>query len=196
MVEIIGYIGSGLVMISMLMTSVKKLRIINTVGSVIFTVYAIIIKSYPTAIMNVFLVFINLYHLYKLMRTSKPYGLIECGDDDASIRYFLDYYKDEIKIFYPNFDMETKGRFVLATVCEEKTIGVLVANKTGEGNLHILLDYVSAGYRDLGPAKFVSKELKKLGYKSLSMDFDTSTDSVFIKKFGYVSDGSKLVKEL
>ena len=35
-VEIIGYLGSALVLVSMLMTSVIKLRIINLTGSVIF----------------------------------------------------------------------------------------------------------------------------------------------------------------
>ena len=52
MVELVGYIGSMLVLISFLMTSVVKLRIINAVGGTIFAVYAMIIQSYPTALMN------------------------------------------------------------------------------------------------------------------------------------------------
>ena len=44
-VELIGYLGSLLIVVSMLMTSVVKLRIINTVGSVIFTGYALTIHS-------------------------------------------------------------------------------------------------------------------------------------------------------
>ena len=39
--DIIGYVGSLLVVISMLMTSVMKLRIINTAGSVLAVIYAI-----------------------------------------------------------------------------------------------------------------------------------------------------------
>ena len=42
--ELIGYFGSALVVISMLMTSVVRLRIINLIGSVIFTCYALIIR--------------------------------------------------------------------------------------------------------------------------------------------------------
>ena len=66
MIELFGYLGSALVVVSMLMTSVMKLRIINTVGSVIFMIYALIIRSYPTALMNLFLVGINIYHMLKL----------------------------------------------------------------------------------------------------------------------------------
>ena len=65
-IEAIGYLGSFLVVISMLMTSVNRLRIVNTVGSLIFTVYAFIIGSYPTAFMNMCIIGINLYQLYHL----------------------------------------------------------------------------------------------------------------------------------
>ena len=51
-IEMVGYLGSVLVVVSMLMSSVIKLRVINTVGSGIFAVYALIIHSYPTALMN------------------------------------------------------------------------------------------------------------------------------------------------
>ena len=44
--ELIGYTGSLLVIVSMLMTSVVKLRVINTIGSVIFCGYALAIHSY------------------------------------------------------------------------------------------------------------------------------------------------------
>ena len=50
--ELIGYLASLLVLISLLMTSVVKLRIINLIGSFIFAVYALAIRSYPTAVMN------------------------------------------------------------------------------------------------------------------------------------------------
>ena len=64
--EIIGYVGSALVLVSFLMASVVKLRIVNSVGSLIFAVYALLIKSYPTMVMNICLVLINLYYLWKL----------------------------------------------------------------------------------------------------------------------------------
>ena len=41
--EIVGYIGTILVVVSMMMSSLTKLRIVNICGSIISTVYAIII---------------------------------------------------------------------------------------------------------------------------------------------------------
>ena len=66
MIEMIGYLGSILVLVSMLMSSVVKLRVINTIGSGIFAAYALMIHSYPTALMNGALVGINIYNLVKL----------------------------------------------------------------------------------------------------------------------------------
>ena len=44
-VELIGYFGSALVLLSFLMTSVVKLRIINMAGGVICTIYSLVIHA-------------------------------------------------------------------------------------------------------------------------------------------------------
>ena len=82
-IEIIGYVGSGLVLVSFLMASVVKLRVVNTIGSFIFAVYALLIPSYPTALMNVCLVLINLYHLYKLRNSEPNYRLLPLDPGDV-----------------------------------------------------------------------------------------------------------------
>ena len=42
-IEAVGYLGSALVLVSFLMSSVVKLRVVNTAGSLIFALYALII---------------------------------------------------------------------------------------------------------------------------------------------------------
>ena len=67
-IELIGYIGSFLVVVSMLMTSITKLRVVNMTGSVISIIYALIIGSFPVALMNICLLLINAYNIIKLKR--------------------------------------------------------------------------------------------------------------------------------
>ncbi len=100
-IEAIGYIGSALVLISMLMTSVVKLRFINTVGSLIFTGYALMIQSYPTAAMNFCLALINIYNLIKLFRNKKEYSVIKVRPDNALISHFFGLYEEDIRKFFP-----------------------------------------------------------------------------------------------
>ena len=62
-IEVFGYIGTVIVIVSMMMRSINKLRIINMCGSVISTVYSAIIGAWPIVLMNLCLFSINGYHL-------------------------------------------------------------------------------------------------------------------------------------
>ena len=66
--EIFGYIGTALVLLSMMMTSVTKLRVINMCGSVISAIYAAGSNTWPIVVMNICLIAINGYHLIRESR--------------------------------------------------------------------------------------------------------------------------------
>ena len=62
--EMVGYTASVLVAISLMMRSLRKLRIINLSGSFLFTVYGFTIGAYPVALLNAFIVLVNLFYLH------------------------------------------------------------------------------------------------------------------------------------
>ena len=64
-IELFGYLGSALVVFSMLMSSVVKLRLINTAGCVISGIYAFISGAIPIVVMNASIMAINIYKLIK-----------------------------------------------------------------------------------------------------------------------------------
>lgn len=64
-IEVFGYIGTALVIISMLMSSMVKLRIINMCGSLISMIYSIIVQAYPVALLNFCLIIVNMTHLIR-----------------------------------------------------------------------------------------------------------------------------------
>ena len=65
LLEIFGYIGTALIILSMSMKSMNKLRVLNIAGSIISVIYSLIISAWPTVILNVCLASINIYHLIK-----------------------------------------------------------------------------------------------------------------------------------
>ena len=65
LLEIFGYIGTALIILSMTMKSMNKLRVLNISGSIISVIYSVIIGAWPTVILNVCLATINTYHLIK-----------------------------------------------------------------------------------------------------------------------------------
>ena len=72
--EIIGYSASALVAISLMMSSIVKLRVINLIGAALFTLYGLLIGAYPVAVLNFTIVLIDLYYLRETIK-SKVYFL-------------------------------------------------------------------------------------------------------------------------
>ena len=76
MLEIIGLFGSMLVLISMCVKSsdIKGnilMRIINTIGSIIFVYYGFALNAYSTAVLNIGAIIINIYHIIMLIKNPK-----------------------------------------------------------------------------------------------------------------------------
>ena len=78
--EIFGYIGTVLIIISMMMTSLTRLRIINMCGSVISTIYSIAHGAWAVAVMNICLFIINGVHLVRDVYNKRK------NPEDASAR--------------------------------------------------------------------------------------------------------------
>lgn len=70
-IEWVGYLASICIAISMLMKDIVKLRFMNLVGCLLFTVYGFIIGAYPVAILNLVTTFVNLFYLYKMLGKQK-----------------------------------------------------------------------------------------------------------------------------
>jgi hypothetical protein len=66
MIEYLGFGASLLILISLLMSSIRALRLINLVGALLFGIYGIYIASTPTIFMNFGIVLINVYYLTKM----------------------------------------------------------------------------------------------------------------------------------
>ena len=191
MIELFGYLGSALVVVSMLMTSVIKLRIINLTGSIIFAIYALIIGSYPTALMNFFLVGINIWHLVRLNNTKQHYDLVETEPGDGYLEYLLSYHREDIAKFFPKFSSGQAGCDTAYIICCDSTAaGMTIAKKEAPGDLRLLLDYTTPVYRDCSVGNFLYGELKKKGIRTLSCSADTPEHGDYLKKMGFSENGN------
>ncbi len=63
---VIGYLASGVVLLSFLMKQITTLRIVNTIGCILFIAYGILLSFDPPIIItNVSISLINIYYLTK-----------------------------------------------------------------------------------------------------------------------------------
>lgn len=63
--EAIGIAGTLFVLLSFLMKDIRKVRIINIVGAVLFVVYGLLIDALSTWLLNGILVIIHIVYLLK-----------------------------------------------------------------------------------------------------------------------------------
>ena len=198
--EMIGYTGSFLVIVSMLMTSVVKLRIINTIGSTIFCGYALCIHSYPTAAMQVCLIVINIVSLYKLNNTKKVYSAVSVTSEDGFLKHFLDVNMEDIKKFFPNFSNPSIEDKIYLITCAQNPVGVFIANAGSElTSLEVKLDYTTPAYRDCSAGKFIMNFMKDQGIKQLAAKTEIPAHEKYLRKIGFVpSEGkeNEFVKKL
>ena len=188
----------------MLMTSVMKLRIINTIGSLLFSIYALLIHSYPTMAMNLVLAGINIYHLIHLQNTQRHYDMIELTPDRPVMKYLMGYFQDDIRKFFPGFTaeeaMDCMGCLVL---CQSSPAGIFLARPkdpaaAGSSSPHpaslgdipsdtlqVVLDYTTPVYRDCSVGKSLYASLSDLGIRTLIAEGSSKPHVKYLKKMGF-----------
>ena len=185
-IEMIGYIGSALVLVSMLMTSVVRLRIINLTGSIIFAGYALAIRSYPTAVMNICLAGINIFHLARIFREEKAYTLIKTDVNDGYFSYMLKSYEEDILRWFPEFSLDnTKSLIARLIFCESNPAGLFIGRETATGDVEVILDYATPAYRDTSVGVFLNEYMARDGYRSLVFKQNAKDHVPYLVKMGY-----------
>lgn len=69
--EILGYVGTGLVLLSFLMSDLKWLRIFNMCGGFLSLIYAVYTNTMPVVVLNGSLITINAIQLARIIRAEK-----------------------------------------------------------------------------------------------------------------------------
>src|SRR5512141_2023968 len=156
--EMIGYLGSVLVAISLMMRSLARLRMINSAGCVVFVIYGILIHAYPVAILNAFIVGINVFYLIRMFRQKDYLQLLEISHDSAYLGSLLDFYGDEVKEIYPDYvHNKESGHPTWLVLRNMVPAGVFILERAG-AQAKVLLDYVIPTYRDFRVAGFFYHE--------------------------------------
>lgn len=157
--ELVGYAASVIVAVSLMMSSVLRLRIINLVGSAMFAAYGLLIGAIPVAILNGAIVLVNVYYIVQMLQAKEFFRLLKLKPDSDYLRYFLNFYAKDILRVLPDFEYrQTEKQVTLFILRDCVPVGVFIADEKTEGVLHVVLDFVIPRYRDLKIGKFLFVE--------------------------------------
>lgn len=194
--EIFGYVGTALVLLSFMMTSVIKLRIFNIVGSFVSMAYAFLCGAWPVVFLNLGLVAINVWQLIRLQRTKTVFDCVNVNSNDKSLEYFLAYHANDIAQYFPNYKLNSRSDTeVYMVYTAGESVGVLIGSRDNE-LLHVELDYSTAKYRDCSVGTFLYDQLKKNGIKKLVSESQGELHNQYMTKMGFVGQKGKFCKTL
>jgi hypothetical protein len=191
--ELVGYAASVLVAISLMMTSVLRLRLINLVGSAAFSLYGVLIGAYPVAVLNGAIVFVNLYHLAAMMRTKEYFQLLPLKPDSVYLPYFLNYHAAEIRRAVPDFHYRPSADQVTLFILRDcNPAGVFIAKKESEGVLRVLLDFAVPNYRDLRMGRYLFVEqqafFRERGIRDIVVTAHSEMFGEYLRNLGFAPD--------
>lgn len=146
--ELVGYLASALVVTSLAMASVVRLRLISLAGSTTFVVYGVLIGSIPIILTNTSIALLNLYFLHREFgRGGRDLGAVIVPRDSPFLVDFLQSHAGDIARFQPDADVDSAGPFALVLTRDGLPAGVVLGERSGD-RLDIHLDYVLRAYRD------------------------------------------------
>lgn len=198
LLDLVGWVGSAILVWSLLQTRIVRLRVINLVGCVILIAFNALVGVWPMMGLNICLALINIYYLRKLLGTRHApaqYTVLAADPREEYLRYLLEVHAADIAMFNPRFSAGRtpfeKGYLI---VHEEETVGVVLLHDAGDGLAQIALDYVTPRFRDFTPGEFVflrSETLADQGFLRVeTMPGDTTVPAVaaYYRRLGFTGD--------
>jgi len=206
--EVVGWTGSVLVVVSLMQARVLRFRVLNLVGAAIATVYNIVIDVWPFAAMNGAIAVIDVYWLWRLLRErhdEAAYEVVEVAPDDAYLARVLDVHATDIARFTATPPVRpTRGAAPVGAggpataaflvVRGDETVGVVQLRDEGARTARVLLDYVTPRFRDFTPGEFVYRRsgiFRERGFDRVVVEpLDTNKD--YFRRVGFApqADGT------
>ena len=194
--EIFGYIGTALVIISMMMTSVLKLRIINMCGGAISLIYAVLCNTWPVVVLNACLICINLFQTIRQIRQKESFGHVVTNADDETVRYFLSYYEKDVEKFFPRYVLNPHPNAEIHVIfVSGEIVGVLIGTRASDV-YRLELDYVVPRYRDIAVGRFLFPLLKERGINLMTAPKGADEHNRYLFKLGFSDEGGILTLDL
>jgi len=197
-IEWIGYAGSALVAVSLMMSAVVRLRILNLAGALFFAVYGALVGALPVLLVNVFIVVINAVHLARMLRGRRDFFELMPMHDahNPYLRRFLDFHDADIRRHFPDFDLAALDRPVIVFILRDLTpAGLVACSRAGDATLRVELDYVLPAYRDFECARWFYREwgprLGGMGFVRFTARTGAGVHRRYLERMGYRADPAR-----
>ena len=115
----VGYLGSALVVTSLAMRSIVRLRIVGLAGALTFTVYGVLITAWPVVLTNAVILLIHSHFLREILIAKEYFRVLEVRQESQYLKYFLESHRDEIQSIWSGFSFQPSPRLLTLFVLRD-----------------------------------------------------------------------------
>lgn len=191
MIDALGYLASFIILISLTMKSVVKLRWINAAGSLLFVVFAALTRSVPTIVMNSGIIAIDLFYVLRVTRLKDEYRLIHAERTSSFLDFFYQTYRDEISSIFGD-DAFIESRYFSYFVRNTEIAGIFSWKENTPTECRIMIDFVTPRYRDTKIGLYFFKQhlepFREKGYRRLVCQCSDRRHAKYLAKIGFVEE--------
>ena len=165
-VDLLGWCGSTLLVVSLVQTRVLRLRLLNLCASSILIVFNSLVHVWPMVAMNIATATINLFFIRRLLTQRQTFHVLEVQPRDAYFQHFLTVHVKDLRRFFPAFAGTEPDDLAFQVQTGDETVGCVLIRPEGDV-ARVVLDYVTPRYRDFSPGAFVWRSnpvLKQRGF--------------------------------
>jgi hypothetical protein len=200
--DALGWVGSALLVYSVMQARVLRFRLVNLVACVVLVVFNAFIEVWPMVAMNVALAAINVWFLRRLLadrHDEAAFEVLQVGPDDAYLAHFLRVHREDVSRFQPGFAWQTAtpGRSAYLLQRGNETVGVVLLRDAGNQTAQVELDYVTPRYRDFSPGEFVWRRsglLRDAGFRKVVSP--PGMVAPYYERLGFRREGDAFVLDL
>ncbi len=163
--EGVGYAASLIILVSLLMTNVFRLRLINGIGSVLFAAYGWLIGSWPVCLINAVIAGIDGWYLLQSLRYSAYFDLqpAESVGPEYLKRFFL-FHERELQAYAPGLTIEDLQSACTCLIFRNMLpVGVFSYRQNGP-EADIVIDFMIPEYRDFKAGRYLYRT-KRMHFK-------------------------------
>mgnify|MGYP001461258406 CR=1 FL=1 len=190
-IEVIGYVASILIVASLAMTSVLRLRTLSLLGSIAYVIYGVMLGAWPIVIANAVIALLNIWNIYKVMTSTQGLAVSPIAIDAPYLADFLGAHQSDIDKFQPGVRPE-EGDQAWLFLRDGLPVGALLGRVEG-ADFTVKLDYVRPPFRDAKLGAWLFGEgfgkLGLSGVRTIQANAGTAEHRRYLRGLGFAGDG-------
>jgi len=193
--EIIGYVASFLVAVSLSMSSLIRLRWINLFGAAFFSLYGFLIHAYPVGIVNGYIGIMNIFYLIKIYKTKDDFRVLAYDNKTQYLEYFFNFYKKDIQSYNPEFDFQVEEHDKVFIILRNMMPAGIVVGNCKNNIFNLKLDFVIPEYRDFKVGNFIYRHQNSFLYNNdiqvVIANTRNKKQAMYYQKMGFGENNGK-----